>query len=497
MAMMQVYRLDGNNLDIISCPPDDLRKGDYLLVKDVVADASLIAQVINAGYANVPGVLEDLLRKAGTSELERHDFDFLQIKSFVDMIRDAKIFTCKIRRSLVRGRLSDDISWSPSRSTSRVARINGPDLLRFADIEDRLMINLGTMKDGTGVSIPLSGIDGRLNIVTGKKGTGKSYLSKLLVLGLASHGGLCLIFDVNGEYLNLGCSSSEKATINNQIQILSPGKNFKVTLSYTGIGTLLSIFSSVLDLPSNSAWEIRRIWGLLEKTKSLTLKSLGEAINSVSNRYVRDALFRRYEGLVSSRLFTDDPREATTLENWLNRIREGGAVIVNLRNLSSPLRKIVVEFMLSKLCYLLERWVIRAIFLFAEEAHLYLRGTYWEDIVTRMRHIGLFPTFVTNQPNSLSDSIYRQADNIFLFNFTNENDLATVSKATIVDVQTINTIARELPPRHCLVLGQAVNDFPLIIKVKDLKIMAMGETRFFFTKKDINQKLNDSIRLGH
>ena len=87
---------------------------------------------------------------------------------------------------------------------------------------------------------------------------------------------------------------------------------------------------------------------------------------------------------------------------------------------------------------------------------------------------------MTNQPDSISDSIYRQADNIFLFNFTNENDLATVSKATMVDAETIDTIAKELPPHNCLVLGKVVNDFPLIVKVKELKAKAMGETRLFF-----------------
>jgi len=216
---------------------------------------------------------------------------------------------------------------------------------------------------------------------------------------------------------------------------------------------------------------------------ALTLKSFGEAISSVSNGYVRDALLRRYESLLGSGFFTDDIKETTTLEEWLEKIKDGGAVIINLRRLPASLRRIIVEFMLSKLCYLLEAWIIRAIFLFAEEAHLYLRETYWEDIVTRMRHLGIFPTFVTNQPDSISNSIYRQADNIFLFNFTNDNDLGTVSKATMVDAQTIETIAKELPPHHCLVLGKVVHDFPLIMKVKELKTKAMGETRLFFQEE--------------
>ena len=69
---------------------------------------------------------------------------------------------------------------------------------------------------------------------------------------------------------------------------------------------------------------------------------------------------------------------------------------------------------------LLERSLIKPIFLFAEENSFVVKDTYWEDIITRMRHFGIFTTFVTNQPDALSDGIYRQVDNIFLFNFMND-----------------------------------------------------------------------------
>ena len=483
--MMQVYRLDGNTLDIISCPPEDLRKGDYVLVEDVAAEASLVAQVVNTGYANVPGILEDLLRETGTGKLVGQDFDLLQIKSFVDIIRDAKIFTCKVRRAIVGGKLCHDVSWSPSRSTSRVVKIREEELPSLIGIAGCPSIPIGTLKGGTPVAAPLTALDGRLSIITGKKGTGKSHLSKLLISELASHGAPCIVFDINGEYVNLGHSHDGRAPLQDRVRILSPGQNFKVTLKYMGLRTLLSIVCAILDLPANSAWEIRRIWRLLAKNHALTIRNLEKAIESVTNSYVRDALQRRLESLVGSGLFTDDVNEATTLEAWYRAIEGGGIIVINLRHLSPSLRRIVVEFMLSKLCVLLEGGFLRAVFLFAEEAHLYLRETYWEDVVTRMRHLGIFPTFVTNQPDKISETIYRQADNIFLFNFTNENDLATVSKATMVDAQTVKTIAKELPPRYCLVLGKVSNDFPLIVKVNELKVRAMGETRLFFAAPEI------------
>jgi DNA helicase HerA-like ATPase len=140
----------------------------------------------------------------------------------------------------------------------------------------------------------------------------------------------------------------------------------------------------------------------------------------------------------------------------------------------------IVELTLGKLAELLSTWKLRAAFLFAEEAHLYLRETYWDDIVTRMRHLGLFTTFVTNQPDTIRDGIYRQADNIFLFNFVNEHDLDAIARASRIDSESIRQIAKELPAQRCLVIGDVVNNLPIVVDVRPLDFRAMGETRYYF-----------------
>ena len=214
----------------------------------------------------------------------------------------------------------------------------------------------------------------------------------------------------------------------------------------------------------------------------LSMRELGEAIrNWKCNQHIRDALFSRYYALLNSGFFTDSPDEACSLEEVLEETKlNGGALIINMQDISTIDRQMVVEFVLGKLVELLADWHLRSVFLFAEEAHLYLRDTYWDDIVTRMRHYGVFTTFITNQPDSIRESIYRQADNIFLFNFTNERDLETVSRASRVDGETVKSIARDLPPQHCLVLGKAVKDFPVVVKVRALNVQTKGQTRYFF-----------------
>jgi len=116
--------------------------------------------------------------------------------------------------------------------------------------------------------------------------------------------------------------------------------------------------------------------------------------------------------------------------------------VVSLSGVSPLNRRMVVELMLSKLVELLERRKIPPVFLFAEEAHLYLRDTYWEDLITRMRHFGVFTVFITNQPDAIDQKIYRQVDNIFLYNFSNDSDLALISQASMTDSDTVKAIVR-------------------------------------------------------
>jgi hypothetical protein len=249
---------------------------------------------------------------------------------------------------------------------------------------------------------------------------------------------------------------------------------------------MLGILIHALHLPGTSAREFRRIWQTLKERDMLTLHELGETIRNWNcNQHVRDALSSRFHSLVNSGFFTDNVAEAALLEDCLFRAKEhGGAVVINLRNTGAIDRQIVVEYVLGKLVESLTSSKLKAIFLFAEEAHLYLRETYWDDIVTRMRHFGIFTTFITNQPDTIKENIYRQADNIFLFNFTNEHDLEAVSRAAKVDAETVKSIARDLPAHHCLLLGTAVKDFPMVVKVKALDVQTMGQTRLFFTEKN-------------
>ncbi|MEM3760468.1 MAG: ATP-binding protein [Candidatus Bathyarchaeia archaeon] len=486
---MKLYKKEGNIVQILSFPNENVEKGDYLLIEDAEAGKALIAQVIDVQFANIPGILEELLRGLpdGGELIQGEDFDPLEIAPHITYIQDASLIICKIRATVENESLSPSSSWLPSRSQSAIRKLPIPMLLKLAKVDGRLPIQLGSTKDASSLTIDASALDGRLNIITGKKETGKSHLSKLLISNLVGYKATVIVFDLNGEYLSLGMTTDGKRNAYyDKIHVLTPAQNFKVALKQLNLHVLLDILIHALHLPGTSAREFRRIWQSLKERDMLNMHELGEAIrNWHCNQHVKDALFSRYYALVNSGFFTDNVAEATILEECLFKAKEhGGAIIINLRNTSMIDRQIVVEYLLGKLVELLTSWKLKAVFLFAEEAHLYLRETYWDDIVTRMRHFGIFTTFITNQPDTIRENIYRQADNIFLFNFTNEHDLEVVSRAARVDAETVKSIAKDLPPHYCLVLGKVVKDFPMVVEVKALDIKTMGETRLFFT--DIN-----------
>jgi hypothetical protein len=482
---MRLYKKEGNILQIISFPNENIEKGDYLLIDDKYPTKSLIAQVIDVQFASVPGVLEELLRTFPNDEgnFQGEDIDPLEIAPYTMYIQDISILICKIRATFNNKVLTPSTSWLPSRSQSIIKKLPILELLKIAKVNGSLPITLGMTKDSSPLTIDASSLDGRLNIITGKKGCGKSHMSKLLMASLIDYKATVVIFDLNGEYSSLGLSiNGRRNRYYEKIHELIPAKNFKVSLNQLHLNVVMGIMTHALKLPGASTREFRRIWKTLHDKNQLTLFELGETIKNLNcNLHIRDALLSRYYTLVNSGFFTNNDDDSSFLDKCIIRAKDnGGAIIINLKNTSTIDRQIIVEFVLGKLVNLLACWKLKAVFLFAEEAHLYLRETYWDDIVTRMRHFGIFTTFITNQPDTIQDSIYRQADNIFLFNFTNEHDLEIVSRAARVDAQTVRAIAVDLPPQYCLVLGKVVEDFPIVTKVKALDIQTLGKTRLFF-----------------
>lgn len=478
---MKILSKSGDTVKLLAFPDEEaLERGDYLVIED--NERKLLVQVIDVEYADLPGMLEDTLRELSSEDAVRISMiDPYSIGSWIARVREARLIIAKFRGILVDGELRSDLLWLPSRLHSKIYKASPKMIAELSRTGGSRAIVLGEcMSDW--FTINAEALDGRLTIITGKKEMGKSHLAKLLIASLVEYGARVVVFDINGEYAGLAQRiDGSKTWISERILVLYPGENFRVSVEEAGIRTLHDILRHVYDTPPSTMREFSRIWHLVERAQGrVTLRGLIDAVSKTPmNESVREALQGRLYSMESLGFFDDE--SGVSIDGLLNSLEYGGALVINLSRCLSIGRRVVVEYLLSKLSSALRGTSSLPLFLVAEEAHLYLRETYWDDLVTRMRHIGVFPIFVTNQPDMIPDSVYRQSDNIFLFNFTNDSDLEYLSKATRVDGETVKRIVKTLPPRRCLIVGRVVNDLPVVVKVRDLPFRAMGETRLFFT----------------
>jgi uncharacterized protein len=486
--MKILYKNSIDELILLAMESDIARKGDYLLIHDEKINKKMIVQIYNEEYLSSQSLIEDIVKdEVVVASSVENLHDPLDIGKLSRMIRDARLFRTKIRASIdSESKFSNEITWLPSRVDSKINRMRISEINNLVKRTGIYSIHLGNSGwDDEQFEIFADDLDGKLNIVTGKKESGKSHLTKLLIKSLVEYGAFVIVMDLNNEYGGLAWNrDGTQSALHKQITILEPGGGLGFSLDYCGKAAISSMLKNALDMPAASLREFIRIWDWLENKNTLDIEALGNAINTWNtNELVRDALISRYHSICTSGLFVGTPtinHEGLRFESLTARKNEGLALILNMGKAMPVVRRMIVELVLTKVVELLGRDVIPPIFLFAEEAHLYVRDTYWEDIITRMRHFGIYATFITNQPDAISDGIYRQVDNIFLFNFTNDSDLDKISKVSLADSDTVKSIVRTLPQRQCLVIGKVVRDLPMVAKITSSNLMALGQTKTFF-----------------
>jgi hypothetical protein len=486
--MKILYKNSIDELILLAMESDIARKGDYLLIHDEKLNKKMIVQIYNEEYLSSQSLIEDIVKdEVVVASSVENLHDPLDIGKLSRMIRDARLFRTKIRASIdSESKFSNEITWLPSRVDSKINRMKISEINNLVKRTGIYSIHLGNSGwDDEQFEIFADDLDGKLNIVTGKKESGKSHLTKLLIKSLVEYGAFVIVMDLNNEYGGLAWNrDGTQSALHKQITILEPGSGLGFSLDYCGKAAISSMLKNALDMPAASLREFIRIWDWLENKNTLDIEALGNAINTWNtNELVRDALISRYHSICSSGLFVGTPtinHEGLRFESLTAKMNQGLALILNMGKVMPVVRRMIVELVLTKVVELLGRDVIPPIFLFAEEAHLYVRDTYWEDIITRMRHFGIYATFITNQPDAISDGIYRQVDNIFLFNFTNDTDLDKISKVSLADSDTVKSIVRTLPQRQCLVIGKVVRDLPMVAKITSSNFMALGQTKTFF-----------------
>jgi DNA helicase HerA-like ATPase len=392
--------------------------------------------------------------------------------------------------------------WIPTRDVT-VERTSDDEVFANAtrDLGNRLQ--LGYTLSGRPFYVEGQDLE-KVNVVTGVKGSGKSHLSKVILLQLIAHGAPCVVFDINKEYIHLPKVEVDPATgktLQRGIVHLEAGGNFRLGVRQFGLPPLMTLLQR-FGLPEVSALyfenRLARLWAEAEalernnnRTPYIGLEQLiqmaeeNEFGGGSSASVVNNAIRSRLEAVKNTQIFARTPKEAASLGETYRLIREGGALVIDISALSNLAREgfvqAIIELVKDLCLWEIEQGTRRFPFIFFEEAHLYVSRPSIDYIVTRARHLGITSFFVTNMIHGLDETILRQADNLFLLRIPFEDDVRHVSRGAATDYETMAAFVRRLRQHHALVIGNVTAHYPLMFRVDPLAgINTAGETRYFF-----------------
>jgi hypothetical protein len=516
---IQVRRIAGDLAELLFNPREvDLRVGETLTLYEQDSGRSVIIQVIAFRSATYPALVHDQLTQLVGPEpiraplLEAIGYPLL---SSVDSnghgaaLGNIKVALAKIRKTVPASQNGSHMArweqwdgWIPAREV-QVFRTDDQEV--FANSTRNLGHPLRLGRTLAGHDFDVDGQDlEKVNVITGVKGSGKSHLSKVVLLQLIARGAPCVVFDINREYIHLPKAESDPATgqlIRRGIVHLEAGGNFRLSVRQFGLAPMLTLMTR-FGLPEVSALyfenRVARLWAEAETLERegrdapyvgleqlMQMAEENEFGGGSSATVVNHAIRSRLEALRNTRIFARSPREAASLREAYQKIREGGALVVDVSGLSNLAREGFVQAIIElvkDLCMAeINNSAHRFPFIFFEEAHLYVSRQSIDYIVTRARHLGITSFFVTNMIHGLDEAVLRQADNLFLLRIPFEDDVRHVSRGAATDYETMAAFVRRLRQRHALVIGNVTAQYPLMFEVDPLAgVNTAGETRYFF-----------------
>ncbi|MEE8300891.1 MAG: DUF87 domain-containing protein [Candidatus Tectomicrobia bacterium] len=516
---IQVNQVKGDIVELIFNPrEEDLRVGESLRILDRETGEGLIVQVVAFRMVTYPSLIQEQLQLAigNAQPLSPEILTYLSeaqetLEEFESSeLRNLKVAISKIRK--LTGRRWDQWDgWIPTRDVE-VNRVSDSEL--FENCIDDLgnPLHLGETLRGQPFSIEGHYLE-KINVITGVKGSGKSHLSKVILLELIDASAPCVVFDLNREYIHLPKHDVDPRTgevRQRGILHLKAGQNLKLGVRQFGLSPLITMLTK-FGLPDVSAMHFENRMSRLfqeagyyeqqgRKAPFIGIQHLLEMADDLEfspNEVVSAAIRSRLEAARNTGVFAENPDEATSLQAEYDKIRDGGALVVDISSLTNLSRQGFVQAIIDIMREICESEIQRGTgrfpFVFFEEAHLYINRNTIGYIVTRSRHLGLTCFFVTNMVNGLDETVLRQVDNLFLLNLPFDDDVRHIGKSAIIDQETMSSFVKRLRRHHALVLGDVTRQYPVIIKVKELKgIHTAGETQYFFKPKGA-QRTSDHV----
>ena len=364
------------------------------------------------------------------------------------------------------------------------------------DMETRLCLNIEELVK-------------RSNGVFGKSGTGKTFLTRLLLLGILQNGTASnLVFDMHGEYGWKGTSESDNREVKGLKQLfpsrvavfsldeessrrrgLSP--DYVVRIGYEEIDPedvqMLRDTLNLSEVAADAAHALQRKFGRRKWLKSFLdmptgsdVGELAQELNvnerALSTLHSRLARLERYQ-------FMDENTGHDSVNQILNYIERGMHVVLEFGRYGSDLAAyILVANLLTRRIYdryqtLTEKAMgdqserPRPLVITVEEAHKFLSPaiadqTIFGTIAREMRKYNVTLLVVDQRPSGIDDEVMSQIGTKLTCLLDNERDIDAVLTGVSGSRKLRSVLARLESKQQALVFGHAV-PMPVVVKTRD------------------------------
>ncbi|MDE2686140.1 MAG: ATP-binding protein [Chloroflexota bacterium] len=362
------------------------------------------------------------------------------------------------------------------------------------DMEARLCLNIDELVK-------------RSNGVFGKSGTGKTFLTRLLLIGILQHGiASNLIFDMHGEYGWRGSSEhttevkglkqlfGSKVAVfsldpeNDRNRRLTP--DYQVRIGYEEIEpedvAILKDAWGLSEIAAESAYSLRQILGVGWVSEFISYPT-GEEFNELAQRVgvpatTLNALRSRLRPLTRYEFMTEG-KGNNSVREIMNYLQAGKHVVLEFGKHGNDIGAyLLIANMLTRRIH--EQYVRmseqasadptqqpRPLVITIEEAHRFLspaiaRNTIFGNIAREMRKYNVTLLVVDQRPSGIDDEVMSQLGTKIACLLDNEKDTDAVLSGVSGSRKLRTVLARLESNRQALVFGHAL-PMPVVIQTRE------------------------------
>jgi DNA helicase HerA-like ATPase len=333
----------------------------------------------------------------------------------------------------------------------------------------------------------------RSNGIFGKSGTGKTFLTRMLLIGMLQKSrAVNLIFDMHNEYGWAG--TSEGQTKVKALKQLFPSKvavftldeensrrrgvstDFVVRIGYDEIEpadiSLLRQTLNLTELAVEAAHQLRRRFGKDWITRTLELKDTDELPEGTNIHESTLGNLQRGLATISRLHFVEPHAPVDSVKNILGHLDKGVNVVLEFGRYRDITTYILVSNMLSRRIYdQYQERVERAdaegaikpvpLVITIEEAHKFLNPevagkTIFGTIAREMRKYNVSLLVIDQRPSGIDEEVMSQMGTKITYLLDNEKDIDSVLAGVSGKSALKSVLARLAPKQQALIFGHSV-----------------------------------------